>query len=197
MDIKMAGFLGALVSFSLILLFQSLLVGVARKRAAATNTHRDIRFMDLIITCEDDSYSLSRIQMYLWTVAIVVGYWAVFVAAPGIPAVPDSLYMLMGVNFANAVAATAITTYKTPTPAVAAKTPPDFLKYVFFDAPDSLDLPRTQMFIWTVVSLGVYVIALANSFKGTPTLPAIPQNLVVLMGISNGAYLGAKAAKKQ
>jgi len=226
MDIRMAGFLGALVSFCLILLFQTALVQLTRSRAKKSGTNRKVRFMDLVITCEDDSYSLSRLQMYLWTVAIVTGYWAVFAAtfaATGIiPQIPDSLYMLIGVNFANAVAATAIDTYKSTPPddtqqaqtaatqqpeqpvqpqqpaaaVVAAKTPPDFIMDIFFDSPSSLDLPRTQMFIWTVVSLGVYVIALVNSFASAPGLPNIPAGLVALMGISNGAYLGAKAAKR-
>jgi hypothetical protein len=224
MEIKLAGALGALISLSIILLLQTSLVQVARKKANKTQAGRVVHFMDLVVTCEDESYSLSRLQMYIWTVAIVTGFCAVFVAIPGIPNIPDTLYMLVGVNFANAVASTAINTYKTTPPqapppaqvlqdqvqqpmilqqqplqqAVPAQPPkstPNFVQDIFFESPDSLDLPRTQMFIWTLVSLGVFVVSVVSSFSSTPKLPDIGLGLVALMGISNGAYLGAKAAK--
>jgi len=52
------------------------------------------------------------------------------------------------------------------------------------------------MFIWTIISLVTFAILLIKSFEGTPTqLPDIKSGLVALMGISNRAYLGAKAAK--
>jgi hypothetical protein len=214
MEIKVMCSLGALMSLSLIILFQTFLVKMARKQAGA---NRDVRFMDLIITCEDESYSLSRLQMYVWTVVIIVGYGAVFFSTPGVPFIPESLYILMGINFANSVASTAINTYKStpppaapplaglgagpaaqpaPAPQPAAATPPDFIKDIFFESAGSLDLPRTQMFIWTVVSVGVFIVMLVNSFGSTPKLTDISNGLVALMGISNGAYLGAKAAKK-
>lgn len=254
MGIKMSGFLGALVSLCFLIIFQVILVNIARSRAKESGSIRQVRFMDLIITCEDDSYSLSRLQMYLWTGFIVIGYSAVFASTPGIPDIPQTLYILMGVNFSTAVAATAINTYKTSkpntipaalaapsptppataTPAVsttpgaeapdttppvtlsaappaappttpaptttavtaAVKIPPNFMNDIFFDSPDSLDMPRTQMFVWTVVSIGTFIVLLYQSFDSIPKLPGISEGLVALMGISNGAYLGAKASKK-
>lgn len=214
MSIKEYGILGAVLSLAVIILFQTFLVKIAQKQAGNS---RKVKFMDLVITCEDESYSLSRLQMYLWTVVIVVGYFAVFCSTPGIPVIPESLYILMGINFANSVASTAINNIKSPflpatapaamqgavsqapvapAPLPAASTPPDFTKDIFFESQGSLDLPRTQMFIWTVVSLGVFVVMLVNSFGNAPKLPDITTGLVALMGISNGAYLGAKAAKQ-
>lgn len=226
MDVK--AFMGALLSLTIILLFQGFLVSKASKRAKYNGTSRNVRFMDLLITSEDESYSLSRLQMYLWTVAAIMGYWAIFASTGKFPVIPETLYMLMGVNFATSVASTALNTIKAPpsqaaaataataatTPvevaaasevvalaaavAVRASSPPDFIKDIFFESKDgkiqnSLDLPRTQMFIWTVISLGTFAVLLIKS----PTeLPEIKSGLVTLMGISNGAYLGAKAAKK-
>jgi hypothetical protein len=77
--------------------------------------------------------------------------------------------------------------------------PPDFIKDIFFESDDSLDLPRTQMFIWTIVSLGVFTVMLIENYSGgnlKATLPYITSGLVALMGLSNGAYLGAKAGTK-
>lgn len=181
------GGLGALV---IVLLFQTWLVQMARRRV---KTSRKVHFMDLVVTCDDESYSLSRLQIYLWTVAIIVGFSAVFVATGKIPVISESLYMLMGINIASAVTSNAIRTAKNLQRNLGA--PPDFIKDIFFDNFNSLDLPRTQMAVWTIISLIVYFVMLTKSFYGQPepALPDITNGLSILMGLSNGAYLGAKA----
>ncbi len=68
------GLLGALIAFVLLLALQSYLVKYARSRATEKGTKRDVKFMDLIITSEDERYSLSRFQMYLWTVFVIIGF---------------------------------------------------------------------------------------------------------------------------
>jgi len=191
------GFLGALIAFALLLALQSYLVKYARSHAAEKGTKRDVKFMDLIITSEDERYSLSRFQMYLWTVFVIIGFAAVFLATLKFPEIPQNLYLLMGVNLAAAVTSTAITTWK----GEVKKRPegrPDFVKDIFFETEDSLDLPRTQMFAWTIVSLLAFIILLVKTFvDGKPSLPDIPIGLVALMGVSHGAYLGTKAATKK
>ncbi len=223
--------IGAVIPLMLILFFQKTLVEVARQRARREKSQRTIHFMDLLISCEDESYSLSRVQMYLWTIAIIMGYWSIYAVTGKFPDIKENLYLLMGVNFATSVASMAINSSKTPptqeaataaiaaatTPADAAAaitaltaataadarraTPANFIQDLFFEVKDgkiqaSLDLPRTQMFIWTIISLSTFAIQLVGSFSETPELPDIKNGLVALMGISNGAYLGAKAAKK-
>ncbi len=190
---------GAVLGLLLVIAFQVFLVKAARRRAMEKGTNRDVRFMDLIVTCEDESYSLSRLQMYCWTVVVVIGFAAVFMANYAIPDIPQNLYLLMGVNLAASVTATAIETIKHKTPGRAGRRTgkkPEFLRDIFFEAEDSLDLPRTQMFGWTIISLLAFAVMLVRSFSSTPALPDIPAGLVVLMGVSNGAYLGAKAVTR-
>src|SRR5205823_736706 len=135
-------------------------------------------------------------------------------------AIPQTLYLLMGVNLGAAVASTAITTVKAsaaqmgaaanvvppiappakPTPTV---TPPNFVRDIFFEAgiPGSLDLPRTQMFLWTIVTIVTYLVLFGRHFHpapvvdGFPLMPDVPTGMLALMGVSQGAYLGAKAAR--
>lgn len=188
------GFLGTLIAFVFLLVLQTYLITSARKRAAGT---RNVRFWDLIITSEDENYSLSRLQMYLWTVVVVIGFAAVFLSTLGFPTIHENLYLLMGVNLAASVTSTAIFLAKKN----GVRMPldqPDFVKDIFFESKKiSLDLPRTQMFVWTVVSLCFFAIKLIQSFKvGNPELPDIPLGLVVLMGVSHGAYIGTKATEK-
>jgi hypothetical protein len=186
------GFLALLFLISL----QSSLVAIAR-RCVAKSSKRVIHFMDLIITREDEKYSISRLQFYLWTVFVVIGFCAVFMATYKTPDIPQNLYLLMGVNLSAAVFSTAITLGKEKGKTTVNNSgTPSFVKDIFFEGEDSLDLPRTQMFVWTVISLLAFSVMLYKTFKdGAPALPDIPLGLVVLMGLSHGTYLGVKAAK--
>lgn len=89
------GLLGAFLTFLFLIIFQGYLVKSARLRAVQTGSKRTVKFMDLIITAEDDNYSLSRLQIYLWTFFIVTGFVAVFASAGEIPTIPPNLYLLM------------------------------------------------------------------------------------------------------
>jgi Ca2+/Na+ antiporter len=191
------GIWGAAIAFIIIMLVQIILVKTARGRAKNEDGSykREVRFMDLIVTCEDESYSLSRLQMYLWTIIIIMGFSAVFMAnSTAIPDIHQNLYLLMGVSLASSVAATAINTIQNKPKDKLKK--PDFIKDIFFESDDSLDLPRTQMFIWTIISMLAFVVMVVSSFNTKPVLPDIPTGLVALMGLSQGAYLGGKAATK-
>jgi hypothetical protein len=190
------GLLGGFLTLFFLLVFQYLLVKSAKRRVAIAGNKRTVKFMDLIITSEDENYSLSRFQIYLWTFFILIGFVAVFASTGEIPTIAPNLYLLMGVNLTSAVVSTAIANQKgIPKNG----NPSDFIKDIFFESDDSLDLPRTQMFVWTVVSLGVFTVKLIDSYSGINTNPALPDitsGLLALMGLSNGAYLGAKAATK-
>ncbi|MBI5178369.1 MAG: hypothetical protein HZA04_03820 [Nitrospinae bacterium] len=205
------GFAGGVVALLFIAVGQNFLVSAARRRARNLGTGREIKFFDLFITPGDESYSISRLQMYLWTVAVIVTFCASFMAAMKIPDIPETLYMLMGVNLAAAVTSSALasveegkaTTAEAPSVEAAVdqtfpakpkeEHKPDFIRDIFFDEADSLDLPRTQMFAWTVVSLIAYLVMFLKTGNGVE-LPVIPQGLVVLMGVSHLGYLGAKGA---
>lgn len=190
------GLLGGFFALIFLMALQSGLVATAR-RYAAKSSKRIIGFMDLIITREDEKYSISRLQFYLWTAFVMIGFCAVFMATYKIPDIPQNLYLLMGVNLSAAVVSTAITLGKEK-----GKVPvnnggtPGFVKDIFFEGEDSLDLARTQMFVWTIISLLAFSVMLYRTFRdGMPALPDIPIGLVVLMGLSQGSYLGAKAVK--
>ena len=185
------GMVGAVGTLTVLLMLQWALVLIARKYAI----NRTVAFWDLVVTTEDERYSLSRLQFYLWFVTILVSYGAMFFAQQRdrlvVPDVPEQLYILMGVVAASTVASTVITFTKK---AAWNAGKPNFFVDVFLDSKDSLDLPRTQMFTWTIVIIIVYLTAVIRSL-GADTLPSVPPGLIVLMGLSNAAYLGAKAAE--
>ncbi len=190
--------IGSVGAFLILFIFQLLLVHEARIRAQKLDKPNKVKLMDLIVTSDDGRYSISRLQMYLWTFAVVIGFGAIFMYGYKytIPDIPGTLYMLMGVNLAATVTSTAINTARNEK---VSKVEPDFWRDIFFESEDSLDLPRTQMFVWTIISLCVFFFKLYQllTADNLQFLPDIPTGLVVLMGVSHGAYLGTKAAAKK
>lgn len=150
--------------------------------------------LDLIITSDDNRFSLSRLQFWLWFVVVIISWGAISWATRRLYAVPDNLYILMGVNVAATVASSAITAAKGTFPRAGK---PNFFRDIFMDSKKTLDLPRVQMFVWTLIILVGYVAVVIEHYRqALPSLPNIPEGLIVLMGLSHGAYLGAKATEK-
>jgi len=197
-----AGVVGAVVSLVLLIAVQTLLIRLTRHYYPA------VRFFDLLVTGDDNRYSLSRFQVYVWTAVVIIAFGAMTFSRFRFADFPPNLLLLIGVNLASAVAATAITTAKAAPPPAAAGQGPNFFRDIFLESNavvPSLDLPRTQMFAWTLISLVTYIVifiryfppaeVLVNGVPKAPLMPDVPQGLVALMGLSNGAYLGVKAAK--
>ncbi len=196
MDIATRGAFGAFLALLFIVGLQAWLVKRAKQQAQAQKVQRTVSFWDLIITSEDEKYSLSRFQLYLWFVVIFVSYAGVSFAVGKLLELSEGLDVLLGINVGAAVASSAIATKVKGLSPKSDQAAPNFVADMFFEAPGSLDLPRTQMFAWTIIIALGYVMVLVESFiEGKPTLPNVPMSLAALMGISHGAYLGAKAVK--
>lgn len=69
-------------------------------------------------------------------------------------------------------------------------------KYLFADDSGRTDLNKIQMLAWTFIAVGIFLYNWYHQVMGTPSvgmnLPDIDGALVVLMGLSQGAYLGGK-----
>jgi hypothetical protein len=197
---------GAAGMFVFLLIAQT---GLSRAAARAAAGKRPVVFFDVVVTGDDNRYSLSRLQAYLWTIVVALAFAGVTVGTGQFATVPRNLVLLMGVNLGAAVAATAITTSQAgkPRPAGSPAPPnparPSFVRDLFFESglPGSLDLPRTQMFLWTIVMLATYVVLFLQAFPavapshGAAELLDVPSGMLALMGVSQATYLGAKAAR--
>src|SRR2546425_1113228 len=106
-----AGVVGAVIALVLLIAVQTLLVKLARRYYPA------LRFFDLLVTGDDNCYSLSRFQVYVWTAIVIIAFGALTFARFRFADFPPNLLLLLGVNLASAVAATAITTAKSAAPA--------------------------------------------------------------------------------
>jgi len=160
----------------------------------------------------DGFYSVSRFQVFVWTVVIIISYvYLYFRTGPGV-VFPDSIWYLMGISMGSLGIATGIAASKqqnmgggaAPAPTLAGGPgagggPPAQPRIGWLASMLSDDgnpsLARWQMFIWTVATAAFF---LRQTFA-TNTLWEVPAGLLVLMGISHGGYLVDKgvAPKKE
>lgn len=186
------GWFGVGVAATLLIALQSYLAHASSKRRG----NAKVAFFDLIITGDDNRFSLSRFQIYVWTVWVVIAFAQAAFASLSLPSIGPGLAALLGINGATAAISTAIT--KPPKTTTPPARKPSFFGDVFTGVDGTLDLPRTQMFIWTLVVLLAHVLAFWKSANtGEHTIPDVGPGLLILMGVSNGAYLGVKAADER
>jgi len=149
----------------------------------------------------DGNLSLSNVQVILWTGVIAGTYIAMAILKQGFLAdINSNLLELMGISAGSIVAATSIRTVQQPKiPARASNVPPPRTGGLLAQEkkPDELSIAKLQMFMWTIVTLTIYVIVVASYLANNrPELPDIGSGLLVLMGISHSAYIGNKVADK-
>ena len=157
----------------------------------------------------DGRPSTSKLQAFLWTVVVMFAYLSIVVAraqqgviAP-VSNLPGNVLLAMGLSFATAIGATAITANQVSSGKID-KPPSDVgpqgLSAIFTNDAGRPDLGKLQLMAWTVVALGIFLaqtvrevhditVSLTNV---VPTIPDIDDALLVLTGLGQGAYLGGK-----
>jgi hypothetical protein len=152
----------------------------------------------LFLDPETNSYSLSKLQFYLWTDAAILAYsylviGRLFAQRLDFPDVPSSLPGIIAIGAGTAIGSQFVTNVHGPkgggpeNPSLG-----DFVTSGGITAPD-----RVQMLLWTLVGVVGFCVATFRSDPWTiTTLPQIGNGLMLLMGISSAGYLGGKLARK-
>lgn len=152
----------------------------------------------LFLDPETDTYSLSKLQFYLWTNAALFSYTYFFVSRVWVqyatwPDVPGTLPGIIAVAAGTSIGSQFITSAKGSKGAGSVE--PGFADFITSGgvvAPD-----RLQMLLWTLFGVGAFFVAVLQQHPGTMTdLPPIPEHLLYLMGLSSAGYLGGKMARK-
>jgi hypothetical protein len=152
----------------------------------------------LFLDPETDTYSLSKLQFYLWTNAALFSYAYFFVSRVWVqygawPDVPGTLPGIIAVAAGTSVGAQFISGARGSKGA--GDVEPGFSDFITSGgvvAPD-----RLQMLLWTLFGVGAFFVAVLQQHPGTMAeLPAIPEHLLYLMGLSSAGYLGGKLARK-
>ena len=156
----------------------------------------------------DGRISASKLQFLMWTILILFSYILIFakVGGPGaLSTIPVNVLIALGFSGITVTAAKGITVNKvqsgdvTKVPAsvdvsasAGGTTVPTGLTAALRGDDGSPDLTKIQMIAWTLVAQGVYLYTLFSQLDSRKSLPDIDPSLMVLAGLSQGAYLGKK-----
>ena len=153
----------------------------------------------LFLDRETDTYSLSKLQFYIWTLVGVLGYVYLAVSTWLVQGkldfvdVPDGLPGIVMISAATSVLAQWAQSARGPKGA--GDVHPSFSDLITTGgvvAPE-----RVQFFVWTALGAIAYISLVFLRDPGTiEDLPKVPDGFLQLMGISSAGYLGGKLARK-
>ena len=174
----------------------------------------DFEIPDGVVDPKGRKFSLGKVQMAAWSVAIVVGFFLVGLALQTVwvlNEINDTLVILLGISATTAAGAMALVpdlvtrqlellkaALPADQPAIKAKlstllTSSGPLKDILSDVgSDSPSLHRLQNLVFTTVLIFMFLFGALT----TGSFPNFTGTLLALMGVSGGAYLGFKAAAK-
>ena len=156
-----------------------------------------------------DGYpGLAKFQFAVWTVVILPVFTWVYlvrlfsgVLVP-VASLPVNILALLGISVVAVPVSDSISyqIYSRPDIRKGTPAPPPQPLSTMLQEGGQLSLSRLQMFMWTFISVVIYLLVVYSIFKRpetyssveTLTLPDIDPALVVLMGLSQTGYIGAK-----
>ncbi|SRR5579875_312864 len=163
------------------------------------------------IVGKDGAPSLSQFQFLLWTLVVSFTFLSMqiivliethFNPPPNlqINKIPDNLLALMGISIAVPIISSKINSDAAQSNE--SDTSMSFRR-MFQNEYGKMDLARFQMFLWTIISIGVFLYTVYGEVTDPNVntigffLPDISPTMLILMGLSQGAYLGSKYASSQ
>lgn len=163
-------------------------------------------FWDIIR--EGDYYpSLARFQFLLWTFVISFTLLSVYlillrngILDPKLE-LPTNTLILMGISTIVPIISNVISkeNYTKTLSSIPEKNTIPKLSTMLLEG-GKPTLGRYQMFLWTFLSISIYLLQFNNYVNGPVfdrLIPDVDDSLVVLMGLSQGAYLGFKAVARE
>jgi hypothetical protein len=152
----------------------------------------------LFLDPETNTYSLSKLQFYLWTGAAVFGYSylvisKMLVQREGWPDIPGTLPGIIAIGAGTAIGSQVVTSVRGPKGS--GPESPNFSDFVTSGGVAAPD--RIQMLIWTLFGVGAFCLAVMQQTPGDiKELSPVPEGMLYLMGLSSVGYLGGKLARK-
>jgi hypothetical protein len=158
----------------------------------------DYKWRLLFLDQQTDTYSLSKLQFYLWTLAAIFTYTylyigKVFVQGAGWPDIPGTLPGIVGIGAGTAIGSQVVTAANGAKGSGAEK--PGFLDFITSGSVVAPD--RIQMFLWTLFGVFAFCIGVLQKSPGIISgIQPVPDGMMYMMGLSSAGYLGGKMARK-
>ncbi|MDR3535004.1 MAG: hypothetical protein P4L71_00765 [Acetobacteraceae bacterium] len=147
---------------------------------------------------DTSTYSLSKLQFYIWSFAIISGYLYLTIARSMVQGslelaeVPANLPMLLAISVGTSVAAVGVSSL------AGGKGAGDFHPSVsdLITSGGVVAPERLQHLLWSIIGAGGFLVfSYAISPATIATLPAVPDGFVQLMGLSAAGYVAGKVAR--
>ena len=152
----------------------------------------------LLLDRETDTYSLSKLQFYIWTTVAVFGYAYLTISRNvyqywvGLPAIPSGLPGIVGIAAGASVGAQVVTQINGPKGA--GKVHPSLADLI--SSGDVVAAERVQFLVWTLIGATGFFLVIAHlDPRVIVDLPPVPESLLAISGISAFGYLGGKLAR--
>lgn len=146
----------------------------------------------------EPSYSLSRVQLLVWTVIISCSYiYVVFClnCDPGILVeINRTALLLIGMSLVTKAAASTIDSSQTEEQRNRDEPSEGFFTDILSDG-EGVAIHRMQNVIWSVIAITVYISILLGIHDTPAQLPTLDNTLLVLTGLSSVGYLGLKMSE--
>lgn len=185
-----------LISLIPIILLGVLLYLVSRNSKSPEGTRKLNMLQMLLLEPANMTYSLSRAQFILWTVALASSYVFLFVARglvesiwtfPPLTGFAGTFLISLG-TLLGAQATTSVKGAKG-----SGEVNPSLAD--LFVHGGVIALERVQQALWTLIAVGMFVYIVVKNYALSTQLPVIPDTLLYLMGISSAGYLTGKALR--
>jgi hypothetical protein len=140
-------------------------------------------------------FSLARTQMSFWFFLVIGAFVLIWLVIGDTDTVTAGVLVLIGISAGTALGATAIDSSKSDPNAAqpaAASISRGFLNDILSDTTTGISFHRFQIAVWTIVLGFIFVRHVLNHL----VMPDFSTNLLTLMGISSGTYLGMKLPEK-
>jgi hypothetical protein len=152
----------------------------------------------LLLDKETDTFSLSKLQFYVWTAAAIFGYSYLTLSRflvqhwHELPSMPSGLPGIVGIAAGTAVGAQVVTQINGPKGA--GKLRPSLSDLI--TTGDVVAAERVQYLVWTIVGAIGFSLAIAYlDPRSILNLPDVPPSILAISGISAFGYLGGKLAR--
>lgn len=150
-------------------------------------------FAGLFISEDDGEPSLSLFQVFFWTAVTVWALLYTYIVTGSLIGMTPEMMVLLGIAGAGTVAARWIAVTRgdyniAPTGTVDSAKPVNF--WDILSTKGRFDLLKLQLLIFTLL-IGLYVV---STIAQSGAFPVLDTNLLLLMGVSQGLYIGGKVA---
>lgn len=132
-------------------------------------------------------FSLARSQLAFWSVLIIFSFMFIWAVTGNLPAVSGTTLTLLAISIATTTGAKVIDYSQAGFARHQDSASRGFFLDVLSDD-KGVNIHRFQMVVWTLI-LGVFFV---RNVILNLDMPQFDENLLILMGISNGTYVGLK-----